>query len=78
MGESFFDLFDNLTTKYTLPGGGLLVALLAGWVLLKEDREAGFRASGLPSVARFWFWTIRIVTPALVSLVILHGLGVIG
>lgn len=78
MGESFFDLFDNLTTKYTLPVGGLLVALIAGWVLLPNDREAGFRAFKLPFFATFWLWTIRIVTPLLVSLVILHGLGVIG
>jgi NSS family neurotransmitter:Na+ symporter len=73
----FLDFMDNLTTRYMLPIGGLLIALAAGWLLSAEDREAGFRA--LPGGGEFWAkgWTvlIRFVTPLLVLLVILHGLG---
>ena len=73
----FLDFMDNLTTRYMLPTGGLLIALSAGWLLGAEDREAGFRA--LPGGGEFWAkgWTvlIRFVTPLLVLLVILNGLG---
>ena len=75
---SFFDLFDDVTTKYLLPGGGLLVALVAGWLLTREDAEAGFKAAGIDALAPLWTWTIRLVTPVLVFLVILNGLGVFG
>ncbi|MDG2306208.1 MAG: sodium-dependent transporter [Candidatus Binatia bacterium] len=74
----FLDFMDNLTTRYMLPVGGLLIALSAGWLLTKEDREAGFRAlpGGAPALASAWTFTIRFVTPVLVLLVILNGIGV--
>jgi len=73
----FLDFMDNLTTRYMLPIGGFLIALSAGWLLTKEDREAGFTAlpGGGAALAAGWTFTIRFVTPALVLLVILHGLG---
>ena len=74
----FLDFMDNLTTRYMLPTGGLLIALAAGWLLTTEDREAGFAAlpGGGAALAATWTFTIRFVTPVLVLLVILHGLGV--
>lgn len=73
----FLDFMDNLTTRYMLPIGGFLIALSAGWLLGKEDREAGFTAlpGGGATLAAGWTFTIRFVTPALVLLVILNGLG---
>ncbi len=73
----FLDFMDNLTTRYMLPIGGFLIALSAGWLLTKEDREAGFTAlpGGGASLAKGWTFTIRFVTPVLVLLVILNGLG---
>ncbi len=73
----FLDFMDNLTTRYMLPIGGFLIALSAGWLLSKEDREAGFAAlpGGGTSLATTWTFTIRFITPALVLLVILNGLG---
>ncbi len=74
------DLFDNLTTKYMLPLGGLGIAVAAGWLLTREDREAGFLSLGDigPTLAKGWTFVIRFVTPVLVVLVILKGLGVLG
>jgi len=70
-----FDFLDNLTTKFMLPLGGLLIAIAAGWLLTRKDAEAGFATLGEsgPKVAVVWRWTIRLVTPALVLLVILAG-----
>ena len=72
-------VLDGITTKYMLPGGGLLVAIAAGWLLTREDREAGFGAlGGLGSkLAKAWTVTIRFVTPVLILLVILAKLGFI-
>jgi NSS family neurotransmitter:Na+ symporter len=70
------DALDNVTTKYMLPGGGLLVAIAAGWLLSKADREAGF--VHLPrgeALARGFTVIIRFVTPVLVLAVILGKLG---
>lgn len=76
----FLDFMDNLTTRYMLPTGGLLIALSAGWLLSRTDREAGFTAlpGGGAGLAAGWTWTIRFVTPVLVLLVILNGLGAFG
>ena len=78
MEQSFFDLFDNLTTKYMLPGGGLLVALIAGWVVPRKDTLAGFEAAWLGALGPAWLFVIRTITPILVVLVILKGLGIFG
>lgn len=74
------DLLDNLTTKYMLPLGGLGIAIAAGWLLTREDREAGFLSMGEigPMLAKGWTLIIRFVTPVLVALVILKGIGVLG
>ena len=67
------DMLDNLTTRYCLPLGGLAIAIAAGWILTKQDRESGFAAIGKSGefLAPLWTWTIRIVTPVLVILVLL-------
>ncbi len=70
--------FDDLTTNYMLPLGGLGIALAAGWLVSKTDREAGFRVLGPlgEPLAAAWTFTIRFVTPLLVGLVILSKIGV--
>ncbi len=72
-------VLDDVTTRYMLPGGGLLVALAAGWLLTKEDREAGFASLGLwgARLASVWTVLIRFVTPALILLVVLAKLGIV-
>lgn len=73
-----FDFLDNLTTKFMLPLGGLLIAIAAGWMVARKDREAGFMALG-PKGAPFalaWTWIVRIVTPILVLAVLLAGFEV--
>lgn len=76
---AFLDFMDNLTTRYMLPIGGLLVAIAAGWLIPREDREAGFRElrGGGARLAAVWTFTIRWITPTLVVLVILHGLKIL-
>ena len=74
------DFLDNLTTRYMLPIGGLLIAIIAGWWLKDADRVSGFKA--LPEkwgrqMEAVWTVLIRYVTPILVLLVILAKMGLI-
>ena len=75
---AWLDRFDQLTTNYMLPLGGLGIAIAAGWLVGKADREAGFLALGElgTSLAAAWTFVIRFVTPLLVALVILSKVGV--
>lgn len=72
-----FDDLDNLTTRYMLPIGGLIIAILAGWILRPADRAAGFVALGgeQGTLARAWLVIIRFVTPVLLLIVLLWKLG---
>ena len=72
---SKLDLFDQITTNSMLPLGGFGIAVAAGWLLAKEDRESGFLAFAGdlgPLLAKGWTLTIRYVTPVLVLLVIAY------
>jgi NSS family neurotransmitter:Na+ symporter len=74
------DLLDNLTTRFMLPAGGLLIAIAAGWLLTKEDREAGFSAlegDAGKTLAAVWTFLIRFVAPALVAIVLLVKLEIL-
>ena len=75
----FLDFMDNLTTRYMLPIGGLLIAIAAGWLIPRDDANAGFTSlpGGGAALARGWTFIIRFVTPLLVLVVILHGLGIL-
>lgn len=75
---ALFDDLDDLTTRYLLPLGGMIIALSAGWILKVEDRMAGFAAMGArgASLARGWLMIIRFVTPVLLAVVFLWKLGV--
>ena len=71
------DFLDDLTTRYMLPLGGLGIAIAAGWLLRREDRESGLLALGGAGrgLAAVWTFLIRFVTPVLVLLVILFKMG---
>jgi len=76
---SVLDALDNVTTRYMLPIGGLLIAIAAGWLLTSKDRESGFASvKGGAVFALLWTVTIRYVTPALVALVIAFKAGLLG
>jgi len=70
--KAMLDILDNLTTRVMLPMGGVLIAITAGWLITKKDREAGFEhlESGR-SYAAAWTFLIRYVAPVLVLFVLL-------
>lgn len=78
-GLTFFDLFDFTSSNIFLPVGGLFICIFVGWVWGKEKFFAALTNNGLiknEGFVRFLFFLIRFVSPVLVFLVLLNGLGV--
>lgn len=71
-GLTVFDLFDAISSKLLLPLGGILVAVLAGWVAWPRvsAQLAPAGAAWLPAV-RF---LIAVIAPLTVLVILLHGL----
>jgi NSS family neurotransmitter:Na+ symporter len=79
-GMTFFDLFDFASSKLLLPVGGLFLAIFAGWVYgYPRFKEALSNQGTLRnnSVTRVTFLLLRFVTPILVIVILLRGLGLI-
>ena len=71
-GKTFFDLLDFFTANILLPLGGLLVALMAGWVMSKPAMEKELALS--PGTFNLWFVTVRFITPIAVGVVFIYNL----
>lgn len=65
-----FDVLQILTAHLLLPLGGILLALFAGWIVRPAvSREIlGFRS---PCSFDAWLWSVRVVVPALLVIVII-------
>ena len=80
MGKGFFDLFDFLSSNLLMPIGGFFIAIFAGYVMKKQDLMAELTNNGtLGNEKRVVFirFLLRYVTPALVLVILLNGLGII-
>jgi len=76
--QSFFDIFDFITTNYMLPVVGLLTSIFVAWIIKEKIRNDEF--NGLKKMSIFyipWKFTIRYLTPIAVMIIILHGFGII-
>ena len=71
-GKTIFDLLDFFTANILLPLGGLLVALMAGWVMSKPAMEKELALS--PGTFNLWFVTVRFITPIAVGVVFIYNL----
>ncbi len=69
--NGFFDIFDILTTNITLPVGGILIAVFAGWKMQRPHLQDELR---LASRAGFevWLFLTRFVAPVMVGLLLLY------
>jgi len=78
--KTFFDLYDFASSNVLLPVGGLAICLFVGWRWGGQEfaRELTNRESlGNIRVARLFFGLLKFVTPILVFVVLLNGLGII-
>lgn len=76
-GMTFFDLFDNVTSKVLMPLGGLFIALFAGWVMPAKLLKREISNEGRLKLRFFNFYLIliRYVAPLGILLVLLNQLG---
>lgn len=72
-GRGIMDFFEFIANDLMLPLGGLLIALFAGWAL---DRRISREELGLsPLVHTLWLWLVRVISPALVLIVLWRALA---
>ena len=70
--QSFFDIFDFISTNYMLPIGGFLTCLYIAWVMKDKDRSDEFGSHG--ALYNGLIFALRYITPIALIVVILHGL----
>lgn len=77
---TMFDLFDRVSSMVLLPLGGILIALFVGWSWGAEKLRAELSNHGAianQKLATMIFLLLRYVSPVLILLVMLRGLGAI-
>lgn len=77
-GMTMFDLFDYVSSNLLLPAGGILISLFIGWVWGPQKLEQALSNQGTLANAgliRVLFLLLRYVSPVLILLVMLKGLG---
>ncbi len=71
--EGIFDLFDNITSNYILPIGGLLIAIFVGWVMKRKIAKTQL-ASLSYGQFNLWYGTLRVICPLGVLAILVYGL----
>jgi len=78
-GMTMFDLFDYVTSNVLMPVGGIMLCLFTGWVWgpqrFRETLSNGGKLANQP-VLSVLFQVTRWVSPLLILVVMLKGLGV--
>lgn len=74
--QSFFDIFDFVSTNYMLPVGGLLISLFVGWKM-KDKLIISKTFNSSMTLYKIWRLILKFITPIAVLFIILHGLKVI-
>jgi len=78
-GKTMFDLFDYASSNLMLPIGGLFIAIFVGWVWGRQNVEMALSNAGVLNnrfVVNSFLFIIRFITPLLVVVILLGGLGV--
>src|SRR5690606_3581110 len=79
-GRNMFNLMDFVSANLLLPLGGIFIALFAGWVWGREALTQAVSNNGQMGNARLagvLVVLLRYVSPLLILVVMLHGLGFI-
>ncbi|MGD8327644.1 MAG: sodium-dependent transporter [Sphingomonadales bacterium] len=70
--KSIFDSFDFIISTLLLPINGLLIALFAGWIIVREESQAHLGLA--PTLYRYWHLALRIFAPLAVLAILWNGL----
>lgn len=77
-GKGIFDLFDWTGSNVLLPLGGLMAALLVGWVWKKEGalNEVSSGGENLFWFNSIWFALVKYVVPVVLVIIFFMGIGI--
>lgn len=77
-GRGLFDWFDYLTSKFLMPLSGIGFVLYLGWFYPTEESRNELKqgSCGREWLFQLWLWIIRIIVPAGIFVIFLHGLGI--
>jgi NSS family neurotransmitter:Na+ symporter len=79
-GYVFFDLFDKMSSNILMPIGGLLTAIFVGYFIRKDALKNELMNNGTLNNAvkfDFFYFITRYISPILLIIVFLSGLGII-
>jgi len=79
LDRGFFDWFDYISSNILLPINGLLISLLIGYCIKREDLEMEFSNQGVLNIKvimPLFYFIIRYVSPLLLIVVFLNAIGV--
>lgn len=76
---NIFNFLEFTSSNILLPSGGLLITLFVGWYLNRRDVEEELSNNGRIRISSlsFFLLAVKIVSPALIIIVFLNGLGII-
>jgi NSS family neurotransmitter:Na+ symporter len=69
-----FSFLDDITAKFMLPLGGLMIAIFVGWFMNQSTIMEELEIKS-PKIYQSWLWTLRVVSPLGVIAVFANTLG---
>ena len=79
-GLNMFDLFDFVTSNILLPVGGIAITVFVGWFWGFDKVQKALTNEGVlknQGVIKAFFTVTKFVSPVLITIVLLRGLGII-
>lgn len=73
-GKTIFGLIDYFASNILMPVGGILMAIIGGWLLSKDSSRAELNISN-EHVFHMWRFLVRYVAPTAVLLIFISNLG---
>ena len=71
--KNFFEVIDYISSNLIMPMGGILMAVIAGWVLKSKDTKAEMKLR-YPGVFYVWLFLVRFIAPLMLGLVFVSNL----
>ncbi|HNP06037.1 MAG TPA: hypothetical protein PKN99_00340, partial [Cyclobacteriaceae bacterium] len=73
-GKTIFGLIDYFASNILMPVGGILMAIIGGWVLSKESSRAELNIKN-ERLFHIWRFLVRYIAPAVVLIIFISNLS---
>lgn len=71
--KNFFEVIDYICSNLIMPAGGILMAVIAGWVLDKTETRSEMKLEN-PAIYNAWLFLVRFIAPLMLGLVFISSL----